>query len=198
MSADLTVRLDTVQLKSDDRTLVVQQSGQDVRIAGVSGPAGPTWAGKFGGFFHSSDQTLAAANTPQLMQLGSSYGASGVELSNSQIVFPTPGTYVLTFVAQLSNLANQVEDAVFWLRLNGSDYANSATRCTCVARKSAGSPSSQLVTITFVGTATAPNDAVAIWWLGTSTDVSLQSDPVTTSPPPPAVPSVIVSVSQVA
>ena len=95
---------------------------------------------------------------------------------------------------QLSNLSNTPEDVEFWLKFNGTDYANSGTHLTLPARKNIGVASEQLVTLTFTSTATAANDYIEIYWQATSTDISLQYQAAGTGP---AVPSVILSVTQV-
>ena len=200
MSDAVTIRTNAVTLRTGvGETVTVRQTAPTIVAAGASGPAGPTWAGKFGAFYNTADQTLGTVNTAQAVTFNGTYTADGVSVvSSSRITLANVGTYALTFVAQLSNLANGVEDAVFWLRLNGSDYPNSATRANSHARKSAGVPFSQLVTVTFVGTSQAPGDFVQIFWLGTSTQLSLQADPVSVSPAYPATPSVVVSVAQIA
>jgi uncharacterized protein (UPF0333 family) len=103
----------------------------------------------------------------------------------------------MTVVGQVTNSANSVEEVTFWLKLNGSDYPNSATTVTLPARKSAEVPSSTLVTVTFVGTSTAVNDYVQVYWHGTSTSLSLNHSVAGTSPVHPVTPSVIVGITQV-
>jgi hypothetical protein len=103
----------------------------------------------------------------------------------------------MTFVAQVSNTANSVEEVTFWLKLNGNDYPNSATTITIFPRKSSDEPSRQLVPITFVGTSTSVNDFVEIYWHGTNTSLSLIHDIAGTSPVHPVTPSVIVGITQV-
>jgi hypothetical protein len=154
--------------------------------------------GYFGGFFSSAQQTLAAINTPQAITLNNSFGSYGVSVvDNTKITFANPGDYTLTYVASVSSLSESSQDSFFWIKFNGSDYANSTTEVTTPARKSAGVPSSQLLTITFVGTAPAAGNFVELYWYSTSTDISLRSRVAGTSPVIPASPSIMVSVAQV-
>jgi hypothetical protein len=200
VSDAVTIRTGVTEVRTGQgETVTVRQNAATIVAAGASGPAGPTWAGHFGSFYNTTDETLGAINTAQPVAFNGTYTSSGVSIvSGSRITLAHVGTYALTFVAQLSNLANDVEEAVFWLKLNGSDYPNSATRAASHARKSAGVPFSQLVTVTFVGTSQAPGDYVQIFWLGTSTQLSLQADAVSVSPAFPAAPSVVLSVGQIA
>jgi hypothetical protein len=151
--------------------------------------------GSYGSFYDSTDQTIAVVDTPQAVTLDSDYGSSNVSVvAGSKITFANAGVYTLSFVAQTSNLSNDVEDIVFWLKFNGTDYPHSSTTISLPARKSAGVPSSQLETTVFTGEAGSVGDYVEIWWQATSTDVSLQAVPAGSVP---EAPSVIVSVTQV-
>jgi hypothetical protein len=154
--------------------------------------------GFFRGFFDSRTQALGAINTPQPITLNNSFGSYGVSVvDETKITFANPGDYTLTYVASVSNLSESSQDSFFWIKFNGSDYANSTTEITVPARKNPGVPSSQLLTITFVGTAPAAGNYVELYWYSTSTDVSLRSRAVGTTPVTPASPSIMVSVAQV-
>jgi hypothetical protein len=169
---------------------------------GTQGTKGNTGAGgvigNYGSFFSSSDQNLNAINTAQVITLNNDYGSNGVSIVDfSKITIATPGTYSMTFVAQVSNSANSVEEITFWLKLNGNDYPNSATTITIFPRKSSDQPSRQLVPVTFVGTSTSENDYVQIYWHGTNTSLSLIHDEAGTAPVHPVTPSIIVGITQV-
>ena len=133
----------------------------------------------------------------QAVTFNSTYTSNQVSISGSQIIFANPGVYQLTYVAQISNLANSVENAIFWIKYNGVDYPNSGTEVSLQARKSAGVPSKQLVTVAFVGEAQNAGDYIELFWAGTSLDLSLQEDPANIIDASSAVPSVIANVIQV-
>ena len=193
------MKLTDVTLTQRTDTIQVTQAVPEVVIAGISGPAGPTWAGKYGAFYATATQTPAQVNVAQPVTFNGSYTSSGISVvSNTKITLPTVGTYTLTFVAQLSNLSNDSQTAKFWLRLNNNDYPNSTTTSVIAKEKSANVPTEQLATITFVGTSTAPNDFVEIWWLSSSTSLTLKAEAASTSPAYPASPSVILGITQVA
>lgn len=155
-------------------------------------------AGYYGSFYDNTDQPLAAINTAQIVEINSTYGSNGVSVVNDQITFDNPGTYQLTYVIQITNDANSIEEAYFWIRFNGTDYANSSTEVSLPARKSVGNPSSTLVTVCLTGTTTTAGDYVELWWWGSSTDLTLSEQPAQTTPVvTPETPSVIVSVIQV-
>ena len=100
----------------------------------------------------------------------------------------------MTATIQVANSANSVELAEFWLKLNGQVYPNSATNITLPPRKSSDEPGYDLATITFVGTSTAPNDFVQIFWQASNTTVYLEERPSNNIP---ETPSAILAITQV-
>jgi hypothetical protein len=162
---------------------------------------GPTGAGgslgNYGSFYDLTDQPLASITTAQVVAIGSTSEANGVSIvSGDEITFANAGTYSLTFSIQISNLANSVEKAIFWLKTNNVDYPDSATEIDLQARKSSTEPNRQVITVNYVATATA-GQQVQIYWSGSSTDLRLESFAAGTSPVSPAVPSIIVTATQV-
>jgi hypothetical protein len=100
----------------------------------------------------------------------------------------------MTATLQVANTDNAVQSAEFWLKLNGNVYPNSATNITLPPRKNSSEPGYDLATITFVGTSTAVNDYVQIFWKATSTTVYLEERPSSTIP---ETPSAILAITQV-
>lgn len=171
---------------------------------GPTGPTGSTGAtgaggalGYYGSFYDLTDQPLASITTAQVVAIGSTAEANGVSIvSGNQITFAYAGTYSLTFSIQISNLANSVEKAIFWLKTNGVDYPDSATEMDLQARKSSTEPNRQVITVNFVATATAGQN-VQVYWSGSSTQLTLETFAAGTSPVSPAVPSIILTAVQV-
>lgn len=130
----------------------------------------------YGAFYATGSQALTATGTAQAIILNDGWEDYGMFISgSSKLVIEKPGTYQLTAIIQLSNDSNQPEDAVFWLKFNGTNWPFSSTRTTIPAHKSAGNPSSQVVTMSFVGTSISPNDYVELYWAGTDIDLSLDA-----------------------
>jgi hypothetical protein len=171
---------------------------------GATGPTGLTGAtgaggalGYYGSFYDTTDQPLSSVATAQVVSLNTTAEANGVSIaSGSRVTFANAGTYSLTFSIQITNLANSVEKAIFWVRKNGVDYSDSATELDLSPRKGAGNPNRQVITINYVATAIAA-DYVEVWWSGSSTDLTIESLPAGTSPVSPAVPSIILTAVQV-
>jgi hypothetical protein len=147
----------------------------------------------YGSFYDMTDQTLVSTTAAQVISLGTTAEANGISIvDGNKITFEYAGTYSLTFSIQITNLANTVEKAIFWVRTNNIDYPDSATEIDMPARKSAGIPNRQVITINYVATATA-GQQVQIWWSGSSTNLKVEALPAGTSPVSPAVPSIILT-----
>jgi hypothetical protein len=128
----------------------------------------------YGAFYATGSQTLAATGTQQAIILNDGWEDYNINISGStKLRIENPGTYKLDAIIQLSNDSNQPQDAIFWLKFNGTNWPFSTTRTTIPAEKSAGNPSGQVIAMSFVGTSQAIGDYVELYWAGTSTDLSL-------------------------
>lgn len=153
--------------------------------------------GYYGSFYDMTDQPLASTTVAQPIAIGTTAEANGVSIVNGdEITFEYAGTYSLTFSIQVTNLANDVQKAVFWVKTNNVDYPDSATEIDLKPRKSSSIPNRQVITINYVATAEA-GQQVQIYWAGDSTDLKVESLPAGTSPVYPAIPSIIVTAVQV-
>ena len=130
----------------------------------------------YGALYATGSQTIAATGTAQAIILNDGWEDYGIYIaSGSRIYIENPDTYQLIANLQVNNLSSGVEDFVVWLKLNGTNWPFSSKHSTLAARKSAGVPSAQIVTITFLGTSTAPNDYVELFMAASSTDVSIDA-----------------------
>ena len=147
----------------------------------------------YGSFYDMTDQPIVSTTAAQVISVGTTAEANGISIvDGNKITFEYAGTYSLTFSIQITNLANSVEKAIFWVRTNNLDYPDSATEIDLPPRKAAGIPNRQVVTINYVATAAA-RQQVQIWWSGSSTELKVESLPAGTSPVSPAVPSIILT-----
>lgn len=151
----------------------------------------------YGGFSDNTDQTgsISAGTVTTFNTIDVSDGVTLV--SGSRITVPNAGKYSLQFSTQFKNTNNAQEDVTVWLRINGTDLANSATQYTIPARKSAGIFGYGVASLTFMLDLNA-SDYVEIVWLPTNTTVTIEALPFSTSPAYPAIPSVITTIFQVA
>ena len=175
---------------------------------GLTGPTGPTGAtgatgaggalGYYGSFDDTTDQPFVSVGTAQVVAIGGTVSANGISLSGTgRIVIANPGTYNLSFSLQLQNTDNHIHYADVWLRFNGSDYPDSATRYYIPARKNSTEYGHAVAALSFIGTSINPNDYVEIWWSADSTLVSIETIPAGTSPVTPVTPGVVAGIQQV-
>lgn len=145
----------------------------------------------------STDQT-GSISAGTVITMNTVDVADGITLvDDSKMTVPNAGKYNLQFSFQFKNTNNTQEDATIWLRVNGSDLANSATQYTIAARKSASIFGYGVASLTFL-LDLAANDYVEMVWLPTSTSVTLEHLPASLSPAYPAIPSVVACMIQVA
>jgi hypothetical protein len=185
----------SVQSNQEDRISNLERHGQAGGGGGGGGGGGSI--GYYGSFYDMTDQPLASITAAQPIAIGQTAEAIGVSITSAnRVLFANAGTYSLTFSIQLTNLANALAKAIVWVKKNGVDYADSATELDLPARKSAGVPNRQVLTINYVATAAA-GDYVQVFWAGDSLDLKVESLPAGTSPVYPAVPSIILTATQV-
>lgn len=150
----------------------------------------------YGGFSDATDQT-GSISSGTAVTFDTIDVADGITLaSSSRLTVPSNGIYNLQFSIQFKNTDNAQHDTTVWLRVNGSDLANSATQFTVPARKSAGIFGYLCATVPYLLDLNA-NDYVEIVWLPTSTLVTIEHLPASVSPAYPAIPSIIAAMTQV-
>lgn len=116
-------------------------------------------------------------------------------VDNTKFTVPNTGIYNLQFSAQLKNTDNAQHEATIWFKVNGSDLANSATIVTIPARKSASIFGYGVAAWNLFFNLNS-SDYVEIYWLKSNAAVTLESLPSTALHP--AIPSIILSIQQVA
>jgi hypothetical protein len=150
----------------------------------------------YGAWSDSTDQT-GNISTGTVITYNTQDVTDGITLvNNSEITVPNTGVYDLQFSAQFKNVDNAQQEVVIWFRVNGSDLANSATIVTVPARKSA-SIFGYAVAAWNIFLDLNSSDYVEIFWLPSSTQLTLEHLPASVTPAYPAIPSIIVSVQQV-
>ena len=112
----------------------------------------------------STDQYATASNTPTVVKWNTLESGSGFTLQAPGSAYPSQtGIYKITYSIQIANTANAVHDAVFWLRIDGVDVANSSTYFSIPARKSTGNPSYICAYSEIVFTITAQSVVELVW-----------------------------------
>lgn len=148
--------------------------------------------GFYGSFSDSTTQTISAdtATVVTFNTVEESYGVS-IGSPSSRIVIANPGTYNIQFSAQLEKATAAAEEATIWLRVGGIDVPRSAGDVTL-----AGSGEAAIASWNYVYTFTA-NQYLELVWSSASSSMRLLAHPPRTTPVRPAVPSIILTATQV-
>jgi len=145
----------------------------------------------YGAFQDTTDQTIASTTTAYQMTFNTTDLSSGVSRGSptSRIIVSNAGVYNIQFSAQLDKASGATGHIYIWLRINGSDVTNSAG---VIAIQ--GTSAESIAVWNWLSTLAA-NDYVEIMWSTDDTNVQLTHSAA--SAPVPAIPSVILTVTQV-
>ena len=112
----------------------------------------------------NTDQYADADNDPTVVEWSTLDSGNGFTLAApGTATCAVSGVYKITYSAQLVNTANSIQNATFWLKVNGTNVANSSTIFTIPARKSAGVPS-YVCGVSEVEFPLIAGDNVGLWW----------------------------------
>jgi len=147
----------------------------------------------YGTFYDTATQTNPVANAVNLMKINSTYnsdvGQFSVSRDTTKITVSETGIYNIQFSAQLDKTGGGASAVYIWLRRNGENLANSATKVVI------DGPNSEIVAawnwmISLVG-----GEYFEIAWQSSDTNVILAA--FAASGNIPEIPSVIVTVTWV-
>jgi hypothetical protein len=159
----------------------------------ASGSAFYRWGNKLFnyGTFYSTITQSGSANVSQSMSYNNTDYASGVSIVNgSQITLQNVGIYNIQFSAQLVDTSFGDSTIRIWLKKNGTNVPNTATKIFLPSNE-------ELVAAwNWIVPATSPNDYYVITWQTTDNDAHILYEPASGNYP--AIPSVILTVTQVA
>ena len=143
----------------------------------------------YGVFYDTTTQTAAAINTAYPITFNTTDISLGVTRGTptSRIYVDRPGAYNFQFSIQLDKTTASAKDVWIWYRLNGVDAANSATQVTL-----AGTNAAVVAAWNFVLKMNAGDYFELVW---STSDTSCQILNFAAAAPVPAVPSVILTVT---
>jgi hypothetical protein len=158
-----------------------------------SGSAFYRWGNKlfnYGAFYDTRTQS-GSANVSQSIQFNSTDYSEGVSIvSGSRITLQNVGIYNIQFSAQLVDTAAGDSIIHIWIKKNGQNVPNSAGRVFLQANKET------IASWNYVVPATSPNDYYEFFWQSTDADARILYEAATGNIP--AIPSIILTVTQVA
>lgn len=162
-------------------------------IADISGPVGSGVLGNWGAFWSTVTQTNAVANTAQAMTLNATdVDSNGVSLvDGSKLTVLNAGVYNIQFSAQFDKTDAGADFADIWLRKNGSNVSYTNTRIQLMDNDGKMVPAWNFVL------ELNANDYVEIYWSSPDTAIRILAEAAQSNPTRPAIPSVIVTVTQI-
>lgn len=176
--------------------------GTGVYVMYVGGdPEYPVWIGEFGedpqgvfafGSWSNSADLTASINTPTAVPLNTTSFEEGVKLqSSSRLVVEESGVYNIQFSAQFHHTSGGGPGAtVFvWFRKNDTDIPNSATTLHI------SSNTYNVMTVNLFEKM-KPNDYFQVYW--STTNANIRIEHLAADSVHPAIPSIIVTVNQIA
>ena len=138
------------------------------------------------------DQTNAGATSVNLMKFRTTDISRDISIvSDSRITMAKAGIYNIQFSAQFDKGDSGDDTVQIWLRKNGDNVANSNTEMTLT-----GNAGKHVAAWNFVVQASA-GDYYEIAWHSADTEVFINYIAAASTPTRPAIPSVILTVTQV-
>jgi len=186
--ADLEVGLG-LSPDTDDVTAVLQSEIQALQIAPTRYEPNPV---NYGQFYDTTTQTAAAINTAYAMTFNTSSNRYGVYIdpaNTSHVKVTRPAVYNMQFSLQLDKTSGGVGLFYVWGRINGVDIPYSASQ----ARIQGNNAEIFVAANLFVSMSNG--DYFQLMW--SVDDTSVQILATAAAPPVPAIPSVILTMTQV-
>lgn len=152
-------------------------------------PVQPHKRSRYGAFYDTTTQTAAAINTAYGMTFNTTVLSTGVSIGSptSRIYFDTPNVYNIQFSAQVDNTSGGNHLVFIWLRINGVDVAYSASQV-----RLKGTDGELVAAWNFIQELNA-GDYIELMWSVSDTSVQITSSGAVA--PVPAIPSVILTIS---
>ena len=165
----------------------IQNQIQDLSLSPAQTPHVPRL--RYGSFYDTTIQTAAAINTAYAMTFNTVGISNGVTRGSpsSRIYVDTKNVYNVQFSAQLDNTSGGNHLIFIWLRVNGVDVADSAGQI-----RLKGSDGELVVSWNYIYQFNA-NDYLELMWSTNDTSVQITSSGAVA--PVPAIPSVILTVT---
>lgn len=144
---------------------------------------------RYGSFYDTTTQTAAAINTATPITFNTTDLTNGVYLGtpSSRVYVDTPGVYNFDTSFQLDKTGGGIAQFYFWFRLNGADVPNSASQI-----RIQGNDAEIFSSLNYFFNLNA-GDYVELMF--SVSDVGVQLLSVAATAPVPAIPSIILTVS---
>jgi hypothetical protein len=153
---------------------------------------GETSVSNYGNFLSTVSQPNAGATAANAITYNTTDLSSGVSIvSNSRITIANAGVYNIEFSIQLQKNSGGDDQVDIWLAKNGNNVANSNTTIMLHSN-----PGYEVAAWNFLVNAAA-GDYYELKWSSADTTAQIHAASAGTNPTRPAIPSVILSVTQI-
>lgn len=174
---------------TDDVTAVLQSEIQALQIAPTRYEPNPV---NYGQFYDTTTQTAAAINTAYAMTFNTSSNRYGVYIdpaNTSHVKVTRPAVYNMQFSLQLDKTSGGVGLFYVWGRINGVDIPYSASQVRIQGNNA------EIFVAANLFVSMSNGDYFQLMW--SVDDTSVQILATAAAPPVPAIPSVILTMTQV-
>lgn len=166
---------------------------------GPTGPPGVSGSGYFGSFYDMTNQSISSGQAAAWKFSNVTGSTNGVQIvsagngsGNTRIKFPVTGWYNISFSTVFAKSNASAGDVDVWFAENGIAIPDSNTRLTVAGQSQA------VAAWNYFYHCTDPNDYVEVMWYTTEhLTISVATNPPSTNPTRPAVPSIILTVNQI-
>ena len=172
----------------------------DVTVTSL-GAAYNTMTGSYGSFYDTGSVSATSATRIYSMSLSTTDISNGVFVSSSsgdttKIKFTNAGVYNLQFSAQFSNSDSSTQDAVIWVRKNGTDVVDSSGTVGVPPYK-AGSNGQVIASWNYYLNLSANDYIQLCWHVEQANVITLETIAAGTLPTHPRTPSLILTAQRV-
>ena len=181
--------LAAVEARASYALAAIDRLRQDVEGLQCLPPPREAKRARYGSFYDMTTQTAAAINTAYAVTFNTTDLSRGVYIGSptSRIYVDEPAVYDIQFSAQLDNTSGGNHLAYIWLRVNGTNVAQSASQIRLKGNDG------ELVAAWNWFSDLKSNDYFELMWSVDDTAVQLTASGAVA--PHPAIPSVILTVS---
>jgi len=187
--AEMQKQIQALQLQTNYQTDDFAEMQKQIQALQLTPPPREFKLARYGSFYDTTTQTATTINTAKAITFNSTDLSNGVFIGSpaSRIVVDSEGIYNFDTSFQLDKTSGGTAEFYFWFRLNGTDVPDSASQI-----RVQGNNGEIFSSLNYFFDLKA-NDYVELMF--SVSDLSVELLSVVATPPVPAIPSIILTVS---
>jgi hypothetical protein len=189
LAQETAVTVALAESKANQALALVDKLNKSVEGLQMTPPPREFKRARYGSFYDTTTQTATTINTAKAITFNSTDLSNGVFIGSptSRIIVDSEGIYNFDTSFQLDKTTGGTDEFYFWFRLNGTDVPDSASQI-----RIQGNDAEIFASLNYFFDLKA-GDYIEMMFSTTSLSVELLS--VVATPPVPAIPSIILTVS---